>query len=137
MRMVEREQVDLTKNFLVSLMEEQLEIQQHVNVEFTNQPIVHNGDTLRHMASRIVEEATVVTSRGIAEDVLSRAGIDSHLPAEPEIKSGHLKHVGKRAKKIAKNERKVKTRRAVRRAKSRPAMGHENRPRKRARKITL
>tara|TARA_B100001094_G_scaffold107181_1_gene103218 strand:+ start:157 stop:564 length:408 start_codon:yes stop_codon:yes gene_type:complete len=135
--MVEREQVDLTKNFLVSLMEEQLEIQQHVNVEFTNQPIVHNGDTLRHMASRIVEEATVVTSRGIAEDVLSRAGIDSHLPAEPEIKSGHLKHVGKRAKKIAKNERKVKTRRAVRRAKSRPAMGHENRPRKRARKITL
>ena len=135
--MVEREQVDLTKNFLVSLMEEQLEIQQHVNVEFTNQPIVHNGDTLRHMASRIVEEATVVTSRGIAEDVLSRAGIDSHLPAEPEIKSGHLKHVGKRAKKIAKNERKVKTRRAVRRAKSRPAMGHENRPRKCARKITL
>ena len=135
--MVEREQVDLTKNFLVSLMEEQLEIQQHVNVEFTNQPIVHNGDTLRHMASRIVEEATVVTSRGIAEDVLSRAGIDSHLPAEPEIKSGHLKHVGKRAKKIAKNERKVKTRRAVRRAKSRPAMGQENRPRKRARKITL
>jgi len=137
MRMVEREQVDLTKNFLVSLMEEQLEIQQHVNVEITNQPIVHNGDTLRHMASRIVEEATVVTSRGIAEDVLSRAGIDSHLPAEPEIKSGHLKHVGKRAKKIAKNERKVKTRRAVRRAKSRPAMGQENRPRKRARKITL
>ena len=135
--MVEREQVDLTKNFLVSLMEEQLEIQQHVNVEFTNQPIFHNGDPLRHMASRIVEEATVVTSRGIAEDVLSRAGIDSHLPAEPEIKSGHLKHVGKRAKKIAKNERKVKTRRAVRRAKSRPAMGHENRPRKRARKITL
>ena len=118
-------------------MEEQLEIQQHVNVEFTNQPIVHNGDTLRHMASRIVEEATVVTARGIAEDVLSRAGIDSHLPAEPEIKSGHLKHVGKRAKKISKNERKVKTRRAVRRAKSRPAMGHENRPRKRARKITL
>ena len=137
MRMVEREQVDLTKNFLVSLMEEQLEIQQHVNVEITNQPIVHNGDTLRHMASRIVEEATVVTSRGIAEDVLSRAGIDSHLPAEPEIKSGHLKQVGKRAKKIAKNERKVKTRRAVRRAKSRPAMGQENRPRKRARKITL
>ena len=135
--MVEREQVDLTKNFLVSLMEEQLEIQQHVNVEITNQPIVHNGDTLRHMASRIVEEATVVTSRGIAEDVLSRAGIDSHLPAEPEIKSGHLKQVGKRAKKIAKNERKVKTRRAVRRAKSRPAMGQENRPRKRARKITL
>jgi len=49
--MSQREQVDLTKNFLVSLMEEQLEIQQHVMVDVTNQPIVHNGDTLRHMAS--------------------------------------------------------------------------------------
>jgi len=135
--MVEREQVDLTKNFLVSLMEEQLDIQQHVMIEVTNQPIVHNGDTLRHMASRIVEEATAVTPRGLAEDVLARAGIDNHLPAEPQIKSGHLKHVGKRARKVARGVRKVKTRRAVRRARSRPAIGHENSPRKRARKITL
>jgi len=135
--MVEREQVDLTKNFLVSLMEEQLEIQQHVMVDVTSQPIVHNGDTLRHMASRIVEEATTVSPRGLAEDVLARAGIDNHLPAEPQVKSGHLKHVGKRARKVARSERKTKTRRAVRRAKARPAIGHENRPRRRARKITL
>ena len=135
--MVEREQVDLTKNFLVSLMEEQLDIQQHVMIDVTNQPIVHNGDTLRHMASRIVEEATAVTPRGLAEDVLARAGIDNHLPAEPQIKSGHLKHVGKRARKVARGVRKVKTRRAVRRARSRPAVGHEKAPRKRARKITL
>ena len=135
--MDEREQVDLTKNFLVSLMEEQLDIQQHVMIDVTNQPIVHNGDTLRHMASRIVEEATAVTPRGLAEDVLARAGIDNHLPAEPQIKSGHLKHVGKRARKVARGVRKVKTRRAVRRARSRPAIGHENSPRKRARKITL
>ena len=80
--MVEREQVDLTRNFLVSLMEEQLEIQQHVVVDVTNQPIVHNGDTLRHMASRIVEEATAVSHRGLAKDVLARAGIDNQEPAE-------------------------------------------------------
>jgi len=135
--MSQREQVDLTKNFLVSLMEEQLEIQQHVMVDVTNQPIVHNGDTLRHMASRIVEEATIVSPRGLAEDVLIRAGIDNHLPAEPQIESGHLKHVGKRARKVSRKVRKTKTRRAVRRAKSRPAVGHENRPRRRARKITL
>ena len=135
MRMVEREQVDLTKNFLVSLMEEQLGIQQHVLVDVATQPIVHNGDTLRHMASRIVEEATVVTPRGLAEDVLLRAGIDTHLPAEPQIEGGHLKHVGKRARKIARNERKTKTRRAVRRAKKRPAVGSENSPRIRARKV--
>ena len=138
MRMVEREQVDLTKNFLVSLMEEQLEIQQHVMVDFTNQPIVHNGDTLRHMASRIVEEATTVSPRGLAQDVLTRAGIDNRdEPAEPQIQSGHLKHVGKRARKLVRTQRTSKKRRAIRRAKSRPAVGHENRPRRRARKITL
>ena len=60
-------------------MEEQLEIQQHVMVDVTNQPIVHNGNTLRHMASRIVEEATVVSHRGLAQDVLSRAGIDTRI----------------------------------------------------------
>lgn len=135
--MVERERVDLTKNFLLSLMEEQLDIQQHVIVDFTNQPIVHNGDSLRHMASRIVEEATIVTPRGLAEDVLSRAGIDNHLPAEPQIESGHLKHVGKRARKVARNERSVKIRLAVRKARSRPATGQTQLPRKRARKIAL
>ena len=136
--MGEREQVDLTKNFLVSLMEEQLGIQKHVMIDVNNQPIVHNGDTLRHMASRIVEEATTVSPRGLAQDVLARAGIDSREePAEPQIQSGHLKHVGKRARKLVRTQRKSKKRRVVRRAKSRPAVGHENRPRRRARKITL
>lgn len=135
MHMGERKQVDLTRNFLVALMEEQLEIQQHVAVELTNIPQLSAQESLHHLASRIVEEATVVTPRGMAEDVLARAGIDNRLPAEPEVKSGHLKHVGKRAKKVAKNERKVKVRRAIKRAQSRPALGHENMPRKRARKI--
>ena len=133
--MGERKQVDLTRNFLVALMEEQLEIQQHVAVELTNIPQLSAQESLHHLASRIVEEATAVTPRGMAEDVLARAGIDNRLPAEPEVKSGHLKHVGKRAKKVAKNERKVKMRRAIKRAQSRPALGHENMPRKRARKI--
>lgn len=135
MRMVEREQVDLTKNFLVSLMEQQLEIQQHVAVELSNQPIVTNSESLRHVASRIVEEATIVSPRGIAEDVLARAGIDNHLPAEPEISTGHLKHVGKRARKIARSERKIKTRKAVINARNRPSLGSENSPRMHARKI--
>lgn len=136
--MAERKQVDLTNNFLVSLMEEQLGIQHHVMIDVNNQPIVHNGDTLRYMASRIVEEATTVSPRGLAQDVLARAGIDNRdEPAEPQIQSGHLKHVGKRARKVLRTQRKSKKRRAVRRAKTRPAVGHENRPRRRARKITL
>ena len=94
MYMVEREQVDLTKNFLVSLMEQQLEFQKNITIELTNQPVVTNSESLRHVASRIVEEATTVSVRGIAEDVLARAGIDNHLPAEPQVASGHLKHVG-------------------------------------------
>jgi len=133
--MGERKQVELTRNFLVALMEEQLEIQQHVAVVLTNIPKLSAQESLHHLASRIVEEATAVTPRGMAEDVLARAGIDNRLPAEPEVKSGHLKHVGKRAKKVAKNERKVKVLRAIKRAQSRPALGHENMPRKRARKI--
>ena len=135
MHMDEREQVDLTRNFLVSLMEEQLEIQQHVGMDVTNKPIVHDSETLRHMASRIVEEATVITPRGMAEDVLARAGITNHLPAEPQITSGHLKHVGKRARKVARSERQVKVRRAKNSASSRPAVGQENIPRRRARKV--
>ena len=106
-------------------------------IDVNNQPIVHNGDTLRHMASRIVEEATTVSPRGLAQDVLARAGIDNREPAEPQIQSGHLKHVGKRARKLVRTQRKSKKHRAVRRAKTRPAVGHENRPRRRARKITL
>ena len=135
MHMGERKQVELTRNFLVALMQEQLEIQQHVAVVLTNIPKLSAQESLHHLASRIVEEATAVTPRGMAEDVLARAGIDNRLPAEPEVKSGHLKHVGKRAKKVAKNERKVKVLRAIKRAQSRPALGHENMPRKRARKI--
>jgi len=136
--MSEREQVDLTRNFLVSLMEEQLGIQQHVMVDVNNQPVVTNGDSLRHMASRIVEEATTVSHRGLAQDVLARAGIDNREePAEPQIESGHLMHVGKRARKLVRNQRVARKRRAVRRAKSRPPIGQENRPRRRARKITL
>lgn len=116
-------------------MEQQLEIQQHVVVELSNQPIVTNSESLRHVASRIVEEATTVSVRGIAEDVLARAGIDNHLPAEPNIPTGHLKHVGKRARKIARSERKIKTRKAVANARTRPSLGSENSPRKHARKI--
>ena len=137
MRMDEREQVDLTKNFLVSLMEEQLKVQQHVMIDFTNIPIVHDSETLKHMASRIVEEATTVTPKGMAEDILARAGIDTRLPAEPQIESGHLSHVGKRAKKIARQERKVKIRRAISSASAKPALGQESKPRRRARKIAL
>ena len=112
--MGERKQVDLTTNFLVSLMEEQLEIQQHVAVELTNIPQISQQESLHHLASRIVEEAKAVTPRGMAEDVLARAGIDNRLPAEPRVKKGHLRHVGKRARKIARNERKVKVRKQSR-----------------------
>jgi len=71
------------------------------------------------------------------EDILARAGIDTRLPAEPQIESGHLRHVGKRAKKIARQECKVKIRRAIASASAKPALGQESKPRRRARKIAL
>ena len=135
--MGERKQVGLTRNFLQSLMEEQLEIQQHVTIDVFEQPSVHNDDTLRHVAERIVEKATTISNKGLAEDVLSRASVDNQLPADPKVKSGHLRHVGKRARKLSRTERKLKVKKAVGEAKSRPALGHENLPRTKARKITL
>ena len=105
--MGERKQVGLTRNFLQSLMEEQLEIQQHVTIDVFEQSLVHNDDTLRHVAERIVEKAITVSNKGLAEDVLFRAGVDNQLPADHKVKSGHLRHVGKRARKLSRTERKL------------------------------
>lgn len=135
--MGERKQVGLTRVFLQSLMEEQLEIQQHVTIDMFEQPLVHNDDTLRHLAKRIVENAITVSHNDLAGDVLSEAGVDNQLTADHKVKSGRLRHVGKRVRKLSRTERKLKVRKAVIEAKSRPALGHENLPRSKARKITL
>ena len=135
--MVQREQDGINKAFLMALMREQQEKESNgFVIDLREKPQIEGDNTLSSLAKRVVEEATTVSPRGMAQDVLSRAGIDSDIfTGVPEITSGHLRHVGRRAKKISVNQNKIRVRRAVKSAQSRPALGQENVPRKKARRI--
>ena len=135
--MVQREQDGINKAFLMALMREQQEKESNgFVIDLREKPQIEGDNTLSSLAKRVVEEATTVSPRGMAQDVLSRAGIDSDIfTGVPEITSGHLLHVGRRAKKISVNQNKIRVRRAVKSAQSRPALGQENVPRKKARRI--
>ena len=136
MHMVQREQDGINKAFLMALMREQEENEENgIVIDLRERPQIEGDNTLASLARRVVEEATAVTPRGMAQDVLSRAGIDTDIfTGVPEITSGHLRHVGRRAKKISVNQNKIRVRRAVKSAQSRPALGQENVPREKARR---
>ena len=135
--MVQREQDGINKAFLMALMREQQENESNgFVIDLREKPQIEGDNTLSSLAKRVVEEATTASPRGMAQDVLSRAGIDSDIfTGVPEITSGHLRHVGRRAKKISVNQNKIRVRRAVKSAQSRPALGQENVPRKKARRV--
>jgi len=135
--MVQREQDGMNKAFLMALMREQENSESNgIIIDLREKPQIEGDKTLASLARRVVEEATTVSPRGMAQDVLSRAGIDSDIfTGVPEITSGHLRHVGRRAKKVSVNQNKVRVRRAVKSAQSRPALGQEDVPRKKARRI--
>ena len=135
--MVQREQDGINKAFFMGLMREQQNNESNgIVIDLREKPQIEGDNTLASLARRVVEEATIVTPRGMAQDVLSRAGIDSDIfTGVPEITSGHLRHVGRRAKKLSINQNKIKVRRAVKSAQTRPALGQENVPRKKARRI--
>lgn len=135
--MVQREQDGINKAFFMGLMREQQNNESNgIVIDLRGKPQIEGDNTLASLARRVVEEATIVTPRGMAQDVLSRAGIDSDIfTGVPEITSGHLRHVGRRAKKVSINQNKIKVRRAVKSAQTRPALGQENVPRKKARRI--
>ena len=135
--MVQRERDGINKAFLMALMREQQDSETNgIVIDLRERPQIEGDKTLASLAKRVVEEATTVSSRGMAQDVLSRAGIDSDVfTGVPEIETGHLRHVGRRAKKISVNQNKIRVRKAVKNAQSRPALGQEVVPRKKARRI--
>ena len=135
--MVQREQDGMNRAFLLALMrEQQIEEQNEIILDVKEKPHIEGDQSLAGLAERVVEEATAVTPRGLAQDVLSSVGIDTReFVGEPEVRGGHLKHVGRRARKIALKQNDVKIRRAIKRAKKRPALGQEFEPRIRARKL--
>jgi hypothetical protein len=110
MRMTERKQDALTEKFLDSLIEEN-QIQdekEEITLEIKASPEVDDDDdeSFSNLASRIVDE--VISTRShtdLAKKILNQAGINTNDgPAEPQVFNGHLRHVGKRARKVARKE---------------------------------
>lgn len=108
MRMAERKQDALTEKFLDSLIESnQFEDENdEITLELKSSPEVEGDESFSNLASRIVDE--VISTRShtdLARKVLTQAGINTDDgPAEPQVFNGHLRHVGKRARKIARKE---------------------------------
>ena len=106
--MTERKQDSLTEKFLDSLIEDnQFQIEKdEITLELKTSPEVEDDVSFSNLANRIVDE--VISSRShtdLAKRVLSQAGINTNDgPAEPQVFNGHLRHVGKRARKIAHKE---------------------------------
>jgi hypothetical protein len=121
MRMVERKQDSMSDSFLFSLMQKQLEEEGEIDeltMDVVKAPRIQGDETLSNLASRIVDEVkTIPIQQLLANKVLQQAGIDtSEGPAQPRVTNGHMRHVGQRARKLARREnstrrvRKVKTR---------------------------
>ena len=120
MRMVERKQDSMNDAFLFSLMQKQLEEEEidELTMDVVKAPRIQGDESLSNLANRIVDEVKIVTAQqSLANNVLQQAGIDtSEGSAQPKVANGHMRHVGQRARKIARREqstrriRKVKTR---------------------------
>ena len=118
--MVERKQDSMNDAFLFSLMQKQLEEEEidELTMDVVKAPIIQGDESLSYLANRIVDEVKIVTAQqSLANNVLQQAGIDTSTgSAQPKVANGHMKHVGQRARKIARREqstrrvRKVKTR---------------------------
>ena len=121
MRMVERKQDSMNDAFLFSLMQKQLEEEGEIDeltMDVVKAPRIQGDESLSNLANRIVDEVKIVTAQqSLANKVLQQAGIDtSSGSAQPKVTNGHMRHVGQRARKLARREnstrriRKVKTR---------------------------
>lgn len=121
---MEREQESLTEKFVDSILNETNEVAEQtdeVKLEVQPSPVVEDDESFANLASRIVDEVIATRSHSdIAKQVLQRAGIDTGEEiSEPQIFNGHLKHVGKRARKVARKQNDSKNLRIRRVKKSR------------------
>ena len=106
---MEREQETLTDNFADNVLKEVSDnqpIKEQLTLEMKAKPIVGDDESFANLASRIVDE--VVTNRSgksLAKQVLEQAGISQNNEvAEPKISNGHLRHVGRRARKLSRKQ---------------------------------
>ena len=106
---MEREQGTLTESFSDSVLK-QASIQDKTTEEITlhvkPQPVVNDDASFASLATRIVEEVVATKSpSALAKQVLERVGIGNELKSvEPQVFNGHLRHVGKRARKVVRKQ---------------------------------
>ena len=160
MHFVEREQETLTDNFADEVLKQAAEdrsTSDEITLQLKSKPVIDEDESFANLATRIVDEVISTKSpKSLAEQVLERAGIStSNDVAEPKIFNGHLRHVGKRARKVTRKQnlsRGLKIRRVKRtvrgpppnlkrmgappQTRSRPSIGMEDEIRQSARDST-
>jgi len=106
---MEREQGTLTESFSDSVLKQannQSRTTEEITLQVKLQPVVNDDASFASLATRIVEEVVATKSpSALAKQVLERVGIGNELKSvEPQVFNGHLRHVGKRARKVVRKQ---------------------------------
>lgn len=106
---VERKQATLSKNFSKNVLREATKLNDSsdgIALNVKNKPIINEDTSFANLAERVVDEVIAnQSSKSLARQVLEQAGINyQNGVAEPRIFNGHLRHVGRRARKISRQQ---------------------------------
>ena len=106
---MERKQESLSSNFTQSVFDDVAKQDsniEEITLEVKPKPIVQDDESFTSLAERIVDEVIANQSpKSLAKQVLEQVGISHENPvAEPKVFNGHLRHVGKRARKISRKQ---------------------------------
>tara|TARA_B100000925_G_scaffold201174_1_gene152487 strand:+ start:538 stop:1065 length:528 start_codon:yes stop_codon:yes gene_type:complete len=106
---VERKQESLSNNFTQSVFDDVAKQDsniEEITLQVKPKPIVQDDESFTSLAERIVDEVVANRSpKSLAKQVLEQAGItNDNQVAEPKIFNGHLRHVGRRARKISRKQ---------------------------------
>ena len=103
---MERKQETLTEKFANSIIVEANELEETIKLEVKPKPIIKDDESFSNLATRVIDEVIANKSHvDVAKQVLRQAGIDSRNNVTiPEVPNGHLRHVGRRARKIARKQ---------------------------------
>ena len=106
---MEREQGTLSESFSDSVLKQannQSKTTEEITLQVKPQPVVNDDASFASLATRIVDEVVATKSpKALAKQVLERVGIGNEInSAEPQIFNGHLRHVGRRARKVVRQQ---------------------------------
>ena len=106
---MEREQGTLSESFSDSVLKQannQSKPTEEITLQVKPQPVVNDDASFASLATRIVDEVVATKSpKALAKQVLERIGIGNEIQsAEPQIFNGHLRHVGRRARKVVRKQ---------------------------------